>query len=501
MSSLPPLPVGAPAYPPSSRTAAASNGTTNGDNAFVSQHELDLAIQADSAARSTVDGSTLHEKAARRRNQSNPAPYDSASSFPSPAHSTPAVTTYAPHTIPYQPQSTPNQAHLASLARQYQHTLVQHYYNYALRGVVAPVEEGNRLQLQARAEGMRMAKEQLAISTTTTTSARPTLPPLPIATQSRIPFVPPSTNVLIRSTSLATSPSSSSIPLPSLPASPSGLGRSNSAALPSTTSYSTFGEINRGILPTPPSPISPVTTNRFDLRQCSTPPLPLPTPPSPVKQSDDKDKERKKAEMENLLKEKLAELELLDSDDDSVEDLLPTMSKPAMVAVPSFSFGDADEGEFSDEPPSFSFNGVDESSDQGGGRGGVNDYGASTSYKLHPRNDPSHPSHPLYQPTSLSPSSSSTTTTSRRLSNPLTTSTATSTSSSNSSLQICHSCALPIIGRTWLALGKKFHPGCFKCSFEGCGIGLEFIEFGEAEEKGWCMVHFEEVRLSFPSPA
>ena len=523
-TSLPPLPVGAPAYPPafpSHSSTAASNGAgigTIGEDGFVSQLELDLAIQADRRSGRVAQGTGMDEKAARRRNQTNPARSDSATPIPSslpplptlPSYSnaTPPIASYSSHKILYNPtqqapiQPRPDQAQLANLAKQYQHTLVQHYYNYALRGVVAPVEEGNRLQLQARTEGMRLAKEQLSISTTA--AIRPTLPPLPTATQSRIPFVPPSTNVLLRSTSLATSPSTSpsSIPLPSLPASPSGLGRSNSAALPSTTSYSTFGEVNR-VLPTPPSPISPTTINRFDLRHTSTPPLPLPTPPSPTK-IPSLEKDRKKVEMENLLKEKLAELELLDSDDDPVEDLIPTMSKPATVAIPSFSFGDGDEGEeFSDSPPSFSFSGVDESNDQydavrDAGHGG-NSYGASTSYKLHPRNDPSHPSHPLYQPTSiLSPSSSFNTTTSRRLSNPhTTTSTATSTSSSNSSLQICHSCALPIIGRTWLALGKKFHPGCFKCSFEGCGIGLEFIEFGEAEEKGWCMVHFEEVRSPF----
>ena len=463
--SLPPLPHGAPSYLPSTASA------TRQGNEYVSQFELN-SVQADAATQGN-DG--MQEKAARRRNQSSQQP-------------------------------TP--AHLDNLAKEYQQTLILHYYHYALRGIVAPIVQGNLRQLQARTEGIRLAKQQLSISTTTTT--RPNLPPLPTAPQSRTPIVPPSNTVLLRSTSLITSPSSSHIPLPSLPASPSvnGLGRSNSAALPNTTSYSTFGQ---GQLPSPvgTTTTTTTTTNRFDLRRpipLPTPPSPskptLPTPPSPAPTSTTTtttttttEPDRKQA-MENLLNQKLAQLELLnsdsDSDNESVEDLLPTMSAPAMVVVdgggggiPSFNFGNVDE-----ESSLIKFDRGDELGEEV--REGGNGYGASTSYKLHPRNDPSHPSHPLYQPTSTS------TTTSRHLSHLHSKSTAIPTTTTSTSLQICHSCSLPIIGRTWLALGTSFHPGCFKCSYVGCGIGLEFIEFGEAEDLGWCMVHYEEVRPLLP---
>ncbi|GJN90625.1 hypothetical protein Rhopal_003637-T1 [Rhodotorula paludigena] len=74
----------------------------------------------------------------------------------------------------------------------------------------------------------------------------------------------------------------------------------------------------------------------------------------------------------------------------------------------------------------------------------------------------------------------------------------------------CTSCRALIFGRVLVALGREWHPDCFRCAEEGCGARLEVMEFegtpedwegleegeGEREEdlqgKAWCMVHFEE---------
>lgn len=191
--------------------------------------------------------------------------------------------------------------------------------------------------------------------------------------------------------------------------------------------------------------------------------------------------------------------------------------------IPTFSFGGGD-GEGDDEPPSsapavptFSFGGPDDDEDRSATSSGPQPPPARRSAPLHPRHDPSHPSHKLYHPTSVLPSSP-----------------AGPTSTSASSLPeagtlTCTACRALIFGRVLVALGREWHPDCFRCADESCGARLEVMEFegtpedwedaeeghvkaeNEGEDEGgpekreslrgkaWCMVHFEEVR-AFVSP-
>ncbi|KAL8276222.1 hypothetical protein RQP46_011383 [Phenoliferia psychrophenolica] len=63
----------------------------------------------------------------------------------------------------------------------------------------------------------------------------------------------------------------------------------------------------------------------------------------------------------------------------------------------------------------------------------------------HPRNDPSHPSHALYHPSS----------------------------------------STPLEAGAW-------HPDCFRCDHDGCGTLLEHVEFDGKDGEVFCMVHYEE---------
>ncbi|SCV71796.1 BQ2448_4490 [Microbotryum intermedium] len=88
---------------------------------------------------------------------------------------------------------------------------------------------------------------------------------------------------------------------------------------------------------------------------------------------------------------------------------------------------------------------------------------------LHPRFDPSHPSHYLYHPSSSAPALFG-----------------------NDNVT-CHGCNETILGRKLLAMGKEWHPECFACSFEGCGQRLEHVEFDGRDERVYCILHFEEL--------
>lgn len=132
------------------------------------------------------------------------------------------------------------------------------------------------------------------------------------------------------------------------------------------------------------------------------------------------------------------------------------------IAAPSFSFGDESPPVSLPAPP------------------------VAAAPRLHPRHDPSHPSHYLYHPTS----------TPSRL---------------EAGAIACAGCGQQMFGRALMAMGREWHPGCFRCSEEGCGLLLEMIQFDGREEevetddndtsqeprtelRVYCMVHFEEVR-------
>lgn len=94
----------------------------------------------------------------------------------------------------------------------------------------------------------------------------------------------------------------------------------------------------------------------------------------------------------------------------------------------------------------------------------------------HPRNDPSHPSHELYHPSSSTPL--------------------------EAGAVHCARCGETMYGRALMAFGREWHPDCFRCDHEGCGDLLEHIQFDGRYGKVYCMVHYEEVRsfLPFPTP-
>ncbi|GAA6064568.1 hypothetical protein JCM10212_005630 [Sporobolomyces blumeae] len=231
-------------------------------------------------------------------------------------------------------------------------------------------------------------------------------------------------------------------------------------------------------------------------------------------------------------------------------------STPANPPIPTFAFDDGlgpDPGPPAPPAaPSFSFSlSSDDSDDRG-----ADPTTSTRRAPLHPRDDPTHPSHALYHPTSVSsplasaPPASSASSSSRFVggtSFPRSPSTSPRTVSSSRSepvlvptgpeagTVVCTACQTPIFGRVVVALEREWHPDCFVCAEEGCGARLEVLEFegtpedwvdeneqgGEEEnddgdgrdvaddEKGrpanesghtssslrgkaWCMVHFED---------
>ncbi|GAA5996603.1 uncharacterized protein JCM10292_003080 [Rhodotorula paludigena] len=183
-----------------------------------------------------------------------------------------------------------------------------------------------------------------------------------------------------------------------------------------------------------------------------------------------------------------------------------TVSPSVKPTVPTFSFDDggADEHEaYGVAPvvPTFSFDDFDDENDSPStsARPAAPHRASARAVPLHPRHDPSHPSHRLYHPTSVLPSSTSSSTSSPA-----------HASLPEAGTLTCTSCRALIFGRVLVALGREWHPDCFRCAEEGCGARLEVMEFegtpedwkgleegeGEREEdlqgKAWCMVHFEE---------
>ncbi|KAK4700407.1 small subunit ribosomal protein S3Ae, partial [Phenoliferia sp. Uapishka_3] len=89
---------------------------------------------------------------------------------------------------------------------------------------------------------------------------------------------------------------------------------------------------------------------------------------------------------------------------------------------------------------------------------------------VHPRNDPSHPSHELYHPSSSTPL--------------------------EAGAIRCARCREVMYGRALMAFGGQWHPDCFRCDQDGCGTLLEHVQFDGKDGQVFCMVHFEEVGLA-----
>ncbi|GAA6019906.1 hypothetical protein JCM10207_003332 [Rhodosporidiobolus poonsookiae] len=456
------------------------------------------------------------------------SPFSPSSPFPHQptTHRSPSLS-YSPaspaqHSQPFQPLPADPvlQAHHRSL--------VAYYWQYAQQGHVAPLTapEGTderARQDAARREAVDWAKQcgiavrepeaspqpTAAPQQTPTPSAAGTAPsrerttsrPLPAAPAS----APPQNRERTTSRPLPVAPSGSSAPppvppvpailpsplsaaptkpsLPSLPHSPSSLGRSVSLASPSSpSSPSTLARSVSDAVPrTLPSVYTapPAASSAAPVPPSTAGKRPLPIPPVVAQ-----------------VAAQLAGVSISAPQPSPPRAASPAPAVPVIAlpgngrrspspvpapAAPTFSFGDADEpSPAAPAVPSFSF------SDPSSPAPPVAPPRAPASAATpapHPRYDPTHPSHHLYHPTSVSaplpPPSSSTS----------------SAAPVEAGTVQCASCAAPIFGKMLEALGRTWHPGCFVCAEEGCGVRLDVMEFegtpeewldevGEDEEEG-----------------
>ncbi|GAA5901119.1 uncharacterized protein JCM6883_004761 [Sporobolomyces salmoneus] len=403
-------------------------------------------------------------------------------------------------------------------------SLVAYYWHYAQQGYSAPLTatpgtEESLMQEKARREAVDWARQcgmevreveptsqpqpQVEGGGRTRTASRP----LPVAPSSASPTIsnvggqppiPPSSS---RPASIVGISGGRPLPAPVAPTRSVSLANPPHSTLPNTAPpHRSVSEANPRSLPFPPaSSTSQAEPTASDRKR------PLPMPPVPRSASLESDQLASRIEAVSI------SVPAPSPSPAPQPPSIPTISfgdeppvppsprspspHPTPPAVPTFAFNDEPE-ETSASPavPSFSFSVDDDSAPSN----------SPTSPDrrappVHPRYDPSHPSHTLYHPTSVAsplPDASSRPSTS---SLPF---------SAEAGTIECTSCRQPIFGRVLMALSRTWHPGCFVCAEKGCGEKLEVMEFegtpddwededeeGEQESlrgKAWCMVHFEE---------
>lgn len=193
---------------------------------------------------------------------------------------------------------------------------------------------------------------------------------------------------------------------------------------------------------------------------------------------------------------------ILTQDDSAVNQLasrvaqvdIGQQAKPTSPAVPSFSFAGPDDGP---DPPvrveSPGPSGVSFSVDPPSPAGPVvspppavpsvqhphyavppQAYAPTPSAqaRIHPRDDPSHPSHALYHPSARLP--------------------ALQGGAVEAGTVTCRACGEPLFGRVITTLEQSWHPACFVCMEDGCGQNLEHVQFDGKDGAVYCMVHYEE---------
>lgn len=446
------------------------------------------------------------------------------------------------------PAPTPTAAQLAA-AQQHHRSLVAHYWNFAQQGFAAPLtavegSEERRRQEVARTEAVEWAR-QCGIFVVDPAAPPPpaAIAPGPVPTPAAPAFVPQSTPTALASTATAPVPSYGH-PLPSAPLPPA-----SAAPTPATASLAPATAVlppQQSTQASSPS-TAPAGPRPLPMPQTGPPRLPpnpqrgrpLPVPPS-ARSSTVPSPSSGTSSAGSRLEARLDQLHL-SGEKDAAGEPERNDARASSPAVPTVVFSDGSE-EPSDGPkaltfsfsvdgdegdgqaasptpsaiPSFSFACDDE---QASGETDVPAVSAPSGYRpsvrsgparpppLHPRFDPSHPSHRLYHPTSvmspLSPDGTAHPTAGGSVVQP------------DAGTIACSGCSQLIFGRVLFALGKSWHPDCFRCAEEGCGAKLEVMEFegtpeeweeeedgeGEGEEgekeslrgKAWCMVHFEEV--------
>ncbi|GAA5820330.1 hypothetical protein JCM11251_005578 [Rhodosporidiobolus azoricus] len=451
------------------------------------------------------------------------SPVQSTSPFPAvPTQSYPphAAPQYAP-TISATPASHPHPHPLPQLTaidtaaaamQAHYRTLVAHYWSYAQQGFSAPLtaeigSEERERQVKARKEAVDWARQvgitvqeaenEVVVPGLSQARERAGSRPLPPA-----PALPAEGRERTTSRPLPVAPSGSAAPppVPSLPAtyrpisattiSPN-LGRSASLANPLSPSASSGGSLARSVSDAvPPSTTPSPALVHLPASLAMGGKRPLPIPP-PGRTAIDGPAAPAIAQLESGMSRitisaahpppprsaspepspGVPSISLSDS---------PTSSTSG-PPIPTFSFGSGD-GEEDDDAhvpsapavPSFSFGGPDDE----------DEHPPSSSAKpvLHPRHDPSHPSHHLYHPTSVSsplpPPSTSTS------SGSLSSLTSRGGPAAEAGTITCTACHAPIFGRVLVALDREWHPACFVCAEEGCGLRLEVMEF-EGTPEDW----------------
>ncbi|GAA5835883.1 hypothetical protein JCM3766R1_005877 [Sporobolomyces carnicolor] len=409
-------------------------------------------------------------------------------------------------------------------------SLVAYYWHYAQQGYAAPLTaardtEEYLMQERARREAVEWARQ--CGMNVQEVEPRPSEGPVRARTASRpLPVAPSATSgtpAVVSSPSSRPGSIAGGRPLPPAPIPPTA--RSVSAENPTDPAlpppHRSFSETqsHSQAFPSPsPNPVACLPNPPVPLEK-----RPLPQPPPGASSSS--------ATTDAVLAGQVAKMTVLDHGPSHMstaptpaipmisigneEPAPPTVPPPRSSsphptppAIPTFMFNDGDEPPSrgtspAPDVPVFSF--TCEGDDLVPPR--------TTQQReppIHPRYDPSHPSHTLYHPTSVaSPLDASAT------ASPL----AGSMAAEAGTIE-CTSCRQPIFGRVLLALSRTWHPACFVCAEEGCREKLEVMEFegtpedwvddeaGEGDDddgsrhlegagsslkgKAWCMVHFEE---------
>lgn len=367
--------------------------------------------------------------------------------------SQPPVPTPSPSHVQH-PQSYPQQYPAAPV--QYQQTPVSHFPPHP-QAVwhAAPAPQ----------------QQQYAI---TAPVAQPQPPPRVLPTPPPRSFDPAPSNPLTRSTSLANSPSRAI----KQPAEDSNIPRSMSAAIPEKTifrpaSVPINGSVAVGKRPLPVPP--PQGAAVVAVAQRSRP-LPMPAPHQAARGVVVNGGPGARP----LVGTKTAEELLRDKMMGLAMDPTPLPTPPPQSPVrnhppaPTFAFTTDDDPSppiirIGSPGPSFS---ITSSSPP---RFVPTVSAPPTGPALHPRFDPSHPSHYLYHPMSTSLSIAA-------------------------GAVACRGCKQAIYGKVLIAMGGHWHPDCFRCAKDGCGTLLDHISFDGDDEGVYCSLHYEEVR-PVPSPS
>lgn len=485
-----------------------------------------------------------------RRMSESVQPGPSVAVQQTPSRTIPATGAPMSNSVLAQPAVSPqNEAFTAALAAHHAR-LVSYYWHYAQRGLVAPVVEGDDMQFRARNEAVEWARShgvivndvgghfiepvtaqipnnQPSVPTRQTSAPimfqgaldlgpgpRPALPqpihastlpsssraasmPVPAMTSIAPTYAPPAN---VRPLP-AVPPQRRPLPTPAVSAVPSDVLTGN-VKYPSPSNTAKHNPSTTG----PMKPLDRVASVAFSSDGTGKRPLPMPPPlrsdtdPSPTYASV------QSSYPDDILARGLQSVAItVDEAPAAIPQIAP---HPVQVTVleaelsssttPIIAFSNSDEANPAEPAPaialpSFSFGDDDAPVVQHSAQAAP----SSSTARVHPRHDPSHPSHYLYHPTS----------TPSRL---------------EAGAIACAGCRQQMFGRALIAMGREWHPDCFRCCEKACGQLLEMVQFDGCEEdvedgdedvdnvdetreprkelRVYCMVHYEEVSVRSREP-